>query len=73
MIASIEIDVVRIDDQGDADEKEHLHTLKTTIDNVAVEYVRILIRWQSILVDSERRKRAATNEQTLISGLLSTL
>ena len=63
MIASIEIDVVRIDDQGDADEQKHLHTLKTTIDNVAIEYVRILIRWQSILVDSERRKRAATNER----------
>ena len=69
MIASIQIDVVRVDDQGHADEQEHLHTLKTTIDNVTVEYVRILIRWQPILVDSERRTCAHKDAYTRASTL----
>ena len=55
MISTIQIDIVRIDDEGHADEHEHFDAIRSSIDDIAVEYVRIFIRRQSILADSEAR------------------
>ena len=44
MIASIQIDVVRIDDECHTDQNEHFDTVRTSIDNIAIKYVGIFIR-----------------------------
>ena len=49
MIAAIQINVVRINDTGDADQQKHFDTLETSIDQITVENVRIFIRWKSVL------------------------
>lgn len=51
VIAAIEIDIVRIDDEGHADQQEHLDALRAAIDDVTVEYVGIFVRWQSVLAE----------------------
>ena len=53
VIATIQIDIVRIDDEGHTDENEHFHAIGSSIHNITVEYVRILIRRQAILIDNE--------------------
>ena len=55
MIASIQVDVVRIDDECHADQHEHFDALRTSIDNIAIEYVGIFIGRQPILEQKEIR------------------
>jgi hypothetical protein len=49
VIAAIEIDIVRVDDTCHANQQEHFRALKTPINNITVEDVRIFIRRQTVL------------------------
>lgn len=49
VIASIEVHIVRVDDERHADQHEQFDAVRTAIDDVPVEYVRVLVRWQPVL------------------------
>lgn len=49
VISSVEVNIVRIDDQCDTNQKKYFDALSATIDQIAVKNVRIFVRRQTVL------------------------
>ena len=64
MIASVEEDGARIDNQRDQEQENDFHGIVAAIDEVAIEYVGVVRRRQSILEEISSSGRAIPRDVT---------